>query len=68
MIESNKVWLYLINSTFKPSKHVSIVRQDCALLLYALVKGLELNVGKIIQESILDYAESNFSGKTPTPP
>ena len=50
---------------FKPSKHISTVRQDCALLLYALVKGFELDVGKMIKESILDYAENNFSGNIP---
>ena len=32
-----------------PSKHVSIVRQDRAILLYALVKGWNLNVGKIVE-------------------
>ena len=52
---------------FKPSKHVSTVRQDRALLLYALVKGCELDVGKIIQESILDYVENNSSGNIPHP-
>ena len=50
---------------FKPSKHVSTVRQGCTLLLYALVKGFELDVGRIIKESILDYAENNFSGNIP---
>ena len=33
----SKVWFYFLNSVMKPSKHVSIVRQDRALLLYALV-------------------------------
>ena len=50
------------------SLHVSTVRQDRALLLYALVKGFELDVGRIIKESVLDYVENNFSGNTPTPP
>ena len=36
--------------------------QDRALLLFALVKGYSLNVGKIIEESILDYQENKFSG------
>ena len=63
----NKVWFYLFNSIFKPPKHVSIVRQDLALLLYALIKGFELDVAKIIKESILDYAENNFSANIPHP-
>ena len=43
------------------------ILQDRALLLYALVKGFELDVRKIIKESILDYAENNFSGNIPHP-
>ena len=44
-----KVWFYFINSVLTPSKHVSTVTQDRAILLYALVKGFNLNVGKIIE-------------------
>ena len=43
------------------------MRHDRALLLYALVKGFELDVGKIVKESILDYAENNFSRNIPHP-
>ena len=66
-MEVNKVWLYLVNFVLTPSKHVSIVRQDYAILLYALVKGWNLNVGKIVAQSILDYNENNFSGNIPHP-
>ena len=38
-----------------------------AILFYALVKGWSLNVGKIEEQSILDYAENNFSGNIPHP-
>ena len=67
LTEINKVWFYLVNSIFKPSKHVSTVRQDRASLLYELVKRFELNVGKIIKESILDYVENKFSRNIPYP-
>ena len=43
------------------------MRQDRTLLLYALVKGFELDVGKIIKESILDYVENNYSRNIPHP-
>ena len=43
------------------------MRQDRTLLLYALVKGFELDVGRIIKEFILDCAENNFSGNIPYP-
>ena len=61
LTESTKVWFYFVISVLIPSKHVSIVRQDRAKLLYALVKGFGLNVGKIVEQSILDYIENNFS-------
>ena len=61
------LWFYIINSVFKSSKHVSTVRQDRALLLYVLVKGFELDLGRIIKESILDSAENNFSNNIPYP-
>ena len=67
LIEISTVWFYLVNLVLKPSKHVSAVRQDHTLLLYALVKGFELDVGKIIKESILDYAKNNFLGNIPHP-
>ena len=62
-----KVWFYFIKSTLTPSKHISTMRQDRAILLYALVKGFNLNVGKIVEQSILDYPENNFSGNVPHP-
>ena len=43
------------------------MRQNCAILLYELVKGYELNVGKVIEESILDYERGKFSGNIPHP-
>ena len=44
-----KVWFYFINSVLTPSKQVSTMRQDCAILLYALLKGFNLNVGKLVK-------------------
>ena len=48
-MEVNKVWFYFVNSVVTPSKHVLIVRQDRAILLYALVKAWSLNVGKLVE-------------------
>ena len=45
-----------------PSKHLSTVRREEAILLYALLKGYKINVGKIIEKSILGYYESNYKG------
>ena len=51
-----KVWFYFINSVFMPSKHVDIVRREEAILFYALLKGYKINVGKIIEKSILGFS------------
>ena len=50
-----------------PFKHVSLVRQDFSTRLNALVKGFKLNVGKLVEQSILDYPENNFSRNIPHP-
>ena len=50
-----------------PSKHLSTVRREEAILLYALRKGYKINVGKIIKKSILGYYERNCRGLIPHP-
>ena len=45
-----------------PSKHLSTVRREEAILLYALLKGYKINVGKIIEKSIFSYSESKCRG------
>ena len=41
--------------------------RDEAILLYALLKGYKMNVGKIIEKSILSYSRSNCRGLIPHP-
>ena len=60
-----KIWFYFIISVLFPSKHLSIVRRDEATLLYALLKGYKINVGKIIENSILSYSGRNCRGLIP---
>ena len=62
-----KVWFYFINSVLMPSNHLSTVRREEAILLYALLKSYKINVGKIIEKSILDYSESKYRGMIPHP-
>ena len=49
LIEEAKVWFYFKESVLLPSKHLSTVRHEEALPLYALLKGYKINVGKIIK-------------------
>ena len=46
-----KVWFYFLNSVLMPSKHLSTVRKEEVVLLYAILKGYKMNVGKIIEKS-----------------
>ena len=62
-----KVWFYSVSSVLMPSKHLSIVRQDEAVLLYAILKGYKINLGRLIEKSILSYQSSNFWGHLPHP-
>ena len=50
-----------------PSKHLSTVRREEEILLYALLKGYKINVGKIIEKSILGNSESKCKGMIPHP-
>ena len=50
-----------------PSKHLSTVRREEAILLYALVKGYKINMGKMIEKSILGYSDSKCKGMIPHP-
>ena len=56
MAQVAKVWFYFVSSKLVPSKHLSKVRRDKALLIYAIVKGYKFNVGKVIENSILESA------------
>ena len=66
-IEEGKVCFYFVRSVLLPSKHLGIVRKNEAILLYALLKGYKINVGKIIENSIISYYRSNYKGLIPHP-
>ena len=67
LTEEAKVWFYFIISVLFPSKHLSTVRRNEAILLYALLKGYKINVWKIIENSILSYSRSKCRGLIPHP-
>ena len=67
LTEEAKVWFYFISYVLMPSKHLSTVRREEAILLYALLKGYKINVGKLIEKSILGYSERKCRGMIPHP-
>ena len=67
LTEEAKVWFYFLASVLVPTKHLSTVREQEVILLYAVLKGYKLNVGTIIENSIMRYHEGNKRGLIPHP-
>ena len=65
LTEEAKVWFYFVCSVLLPSKHLSTVREKEMVLLYAILKGYKLSVGKIIENSILSYYRGSYRGLVP---
>ena len=57
LTEEAKVWFYFLASVLIPTKHVCLVREQEAVLLYAILKGYKVNDGDIIENSIMKYHE-----------
>ena len=55
LIEEAKVWFYFIASVIIPTKHLSTIRENEVIILYALLNGYKLHVGKIIETSIRTF-------------
>ena len=62
-----KVWFYFINSVILPSKHLSIVRMNEAILLYALLKGYKINCGEDDREFYHELLQKQMHGLDSTP-
>ena len=67
LTEEAKVWFYFLASVTVPTKHVCTVRDQEAILLYAMLKGYKLNAGVVIEKSIMRYHEGNKMGLIPHP-
>ena len=67
LTEEAKVWFYFLASILLPSKHLSTIRQEEAILLYGILKGYKINVGKVIEKSIMSYYQSKYRGLMPHP-
>ena len=67
LTEEAKVWFYFLASVMVPTKHVCTVREQEAIILYAMLKGYKLNTGDIIENSIMRYHEGNKRGLIPHP-
>ena len=59
------MWFYFLASVLIPTKHVFTVREQEAVLLYAILKGYKPNAGAIIENSIMKHHEGNKRGLIP---
>ena len=67
LTEEAKVWFYFIASVIVPTKHLCSVREQEAIILYALLKGYKVNVGRLIEGSIPGYHLRDKRGLIPHP-
>ena len=67
LIEEAKVWFYFIASVIIPTKDLCIIRENEAIILYALLKGYKFDVGKIIETSIKTFHKVVKRGPIPHP-
>ena len=67
LTEEAKVWFYFIASVIIPIKHLSTIRENEAILLYALLKGYKFDLGKIIETSIRTFHKIVKRGLVPYP-
>ena len=49
LTEEATVWFYFLSSVILPTKHLCVVREQDAIILYALLKGYKTNVGGLIE-------------------
>ena len=50
LVEEAKDWFYFIASVIIPIKHLCSVREHEVVILYALLKGYKMNVGRMIED------------------
>ena len=67
LTEEAKVWFYFLAFVLVPTKHVCTVREQEAVILYAILKGYKLNAEAIIENSIMKYHEGNKRSLVPHP-
>ena len=67
LTEEAKVWFYFIASVIIPTKHLSTIWEQEAIILYALLKGYKFDVGKIIESFIRCFHKNVKKGLIPHP-
>ena len=61
------MWFYFIASVIIPTKNLSTIREQEAIILFALLKGYKFNARKIIESSIRSFQKNVKRGLIPHP-
>ena len=57
-----KVWYNFLCVKIKPSMHLSIVMKDRAILLYAMITGLQFDIGSVIERGLIESTQGRCTG------
>ena len=57
-----KIWHYFVCAKLQPTTNVSAVMKSRAALVYAIIEGMKIDVGLVIQNSIIHGFEVVFKG------
>ena len=57
-----KVWYNFLFVKIKPTLHLSIVTKDKKVLLYAMTKGFQFDIGKIIERGLIRSTHERCTG------
>ena len=62
------IWHKFIYATLKPSLHLSTVTRDKAILLYAIVQGIQFDVSHVIEQGIIESTQGRCTEALIHPP
>ena len=54
-----KIWAKFLNSQLIPTTHTTTVSHERLILLYAIIKGVPIDVGKIMEREISEFLVKN---------
>ena len=57
-----KVWYNFLSFKIKPSLHLSTVTKDKTILLYAMTKGFQFDIGTVIEQGLIESTHGHCTG------
>ena len=57
-----KVWYSFLSVKIKPSLHLSTITKDKTILLYTMTKGLQFDIGTVIEWGLIETNHGHCTG------